>query len=74
MMWWLGGVMCKVAGSPLQMAENHLSLPTCVKFFTLTPFSSSYSISSYSFSSTSSTSSTSYFGRYEHLASSSSCR
>ena len=57
MMWWLGGVMCKVAGSPLQMAENHLSLPTRVKFFTLTPFSSSYSFSS--------TSSTSYFGRYE---------
>ena len=41
---WLGGVMCKLtvaAFLPLQMAENHLNLPTQVQFFTLTSFISS---------------------------------
>ena len=44
MMVWLGGVMCKLtvaAFLPLQMAENHLNLPTQVQFFTLTSFISS---------------------------------
>ena len=61
MMVWLGGVMCKLtvaAFLPLQMAENHLNLPTQVQFFTLTSFISS----STSFTTSFSTSFTTAFG------------
>ena len=49
MMGWLGGVMCKVVArqKPLQMAENHLNLPTQRPIFYLHTLliSSSYSTS-----------------------------